>query len=122
MGVEHLSVRPQSTDQGYVYVAQRGDAYKIGFSRRSVRRRVLECDARLVLTIRTGQQPSVLEYLINHRFTDKRLPPQGTKPGDQREWFALDASDLEWLRGLSLYLEHNILRIPVDETRVSKNL
>lgn len=113
---------PVSTDCGYVYIAQVGNAFKIGFSRKSVTRRVRDCGAQLVLTIRAGQQPSVLEYLINHRFASKRLPPQGNYPGDFREWFALDADDLEWLRGLSRHLGHNILRIPTDETRDNPTL
>jgi hypothetical protein len=87
---------PVSTDAGFVYVAKRGNAYKIGFSRRSVARRCRDSHAE--------QQPSVLEYAINNRFSAKRLPPQGTKPGEQREWFALDDADIDWLRSFAEYL------------------
>jgi len=96
----------QTKDFGYVYVARRGDVYKLGFSRRNVGRQVRERHAQLVLTIPTGQRPSVLEYLLNHRFASKRLPSQGSAPGDKREWFRLDESDLDWLRGLASHLQN----------------
>ena len=88
----------RSTDSGYVYVVKRNDAYKIGFSRKGVKRRVKEAKGELILTIQTGQRPSVLEYALNRRFASKRLPPQ---PGSKREWFALDNADIAWLRGLA---------------------
>ena len=91
----------QASDCGFVYVARRGNAYKIGFSRRGVARRVRDARAVLVLTIPVIQRPSVLEYALNKRFADKRLPPQGVRDGDKREWFALTDEDLDWLRGFA---------------------
>ena len=91
----------QARDSGFVYVARRGRAYKIGFSRRNVARRVRDARAVLVLVIPTGQRPSVLEYIVNNRFTAKRLPPQGDRPGDKREWFTLTDADIDWLRGFA---------------------
>lgn len=102
--MDRLPILPQSTDSGYVYVVQRGTAYKVGFSRASVARRVRDADGLLVLTIQTGQQPASMEREIHKRFTPKRLPSRGNKPGDKREWYALDESDLDWLRGLSAYV------------------
>lgn len=102
--MNRLPVLPASTDAGYVYVVKRGEAYKIGFTRSNLTRRVREAGGSLVLTIRTGQQPSQLEYIINNRFASQRLPPQGNKPGDKREWFALTESDISWLTGLGEYL------------------
>ena len=100
--MSRLPILPKSTDAGYVYVVQRDNAYKIGFSRRDVRRRTREAGGTLVLTIRTGQRPAQLEYLINNRFADKRLPNFTDNDGGKREWFALTDSDLDWLRGLAL--------------------
>ena len=94
----------QASDCGFVYVARRGEAYKIGFSRHHVARRVCNASAVLVLTMPTGQRPSVLEYALNKRFASKRLPPQGDRDGDKREWFALTDEDLEWLRGFAASL------------------
>lgn len=120
--MDRLPQTRKTSDKGFVYVVQRGNAYKIGFTRDGLARRTRDADGTLVLTIPTGQRPAVLEYLINNRFADKRLPPQGDKPGDQREWFALSESDLAWLRGLSGFMgetvkhgsEHNIpLQTPV---------
>jgi hypothetical protein len=99
--MDRLPTLPKSTDRGYVYVAKRGNAYKIGFSRTSVARRVHDAEGVLVLTIQTGQRPSQLEYAINRRFAAKRLPDTELWG---REWFALDESDLDWLRGLSLHV------------------
>ncbi len=99
--MSRLPTRPLSTDTGYIYVVRREEAYKVGFSRKSVPRRVKTADGQLVLTIRTGQMPSTLEHLIHHRFKDKRT----TGPGSKREWFALDADDLAWLCGLEAYLK-----------------
>lgn len=104
VNMNRLPALATSTDSGYVYVVKRDNAYKIGFSRRNVARRVREARGELVLTIPTGQRPSQLEYLINNRFAAKRLPPQGLVAGDKREWFALSESDLDWLRGLSTFL------------------
>jgi len=102
--MDRLPRLPRSTDSGYVYVARRGDVYKIGFSRHNVARQCRDRGATLVLTIPCLQRPSQLEYAINHRFSHKRLPPQGTMPGDKREWFALDADDLTWLHGLAAHV------------------
>lgn len=66
--MQRLPVLPTSTDHGYVYVVQRDSAYKIGFTRRGLRRRVSDARGTLVLAIHTGQQPSQLEYLINEVF------------------------------------------------------
>ena len=104
---QRLPVLSPSTDSGYVYVVQRGGMFKLGFSRQNVARRVRDADGVLVLTIKTGQRPAQLEYLINKRFASKRLPPQGTLPGDKREWFALDDADLDWLRGLADHLNNS---------------
>ena len=60
----------------------------------------------MVLTIPVIQRPSVLEYIINNRFIAQRLPSQGDRPGDKREWFALTDADLDWLRGLTSHLTH----------------
>ena len=91
----------QASDSGFVYVARRGKAYKIGFSRRNVARRARDARAVLVLVIPTGQRPSALEYIVNKRFIAKRLPSQGDRPGDKREWFALSDADIDWLRGFA---------------------
>lgn len=102
---DRLPRLPPSTDHGYVYVVKRDNAYKIGFTRAGLARRAYDAGGTLVLTIPTGQRPSQLEYIINNRFARKRLPPQGSKPGDKREWFALGESDLDWLRGLANFLQ-----------------
>lgn len=83
---------------------QRGSAYKIGFTRNGLARRVRNSGGTLVFTIPVTQRPAQFEYLLNNRFAAKRLPPQGTKDGDKREWFALDDADLEWLRGLGCFM------------------
>lgn len=85
-----------TSDKGVVYVVKRGNAYKIGFSRSDVRRRVSAAGGTLILTIPTGQHPASLERAIHQQFAAKRT--EG--PGSKQEWFALDAADLEWLRGL----------------------
>lgn len=95
-----LPVLPASMDKGFVYAVRRGEAYKIGFSREGLRRRVRDSGGVLVLAIATGQQPASLERAIHERFEGKRLPPQGAKAGDKQEWFRLDGADLDWLRGL----------------------
>ncbi len=95
-----LPKRPLSTDTGYIYVVKRDDAYKVGFSRKNVPRRVKAADGELVLRIRTGQMPSTLEHFIHHRFRDKRIIRHGS-----REWFTLDMDDLAWLCGLETYLK-----------------
>lgn len=99
---------PHKPADGFVYVAKRGIAYKIGFSRRGVARRVKDARAELILTIPVKQRPAQLEYLINSRFASKRLPSQGDKPGDKREWFALDDADLEWLRGFASFMSETV--------------
>jgi hypothetical protein len=99
-----LPVLPASTDSGCVYVVKSNGAYKIGFTRKSLERRVRDAGGELVLTIPTGQQPSVLEYLVNQHFAAKRLPNYKENDGGKREWFALDAADLNWPRGLSASL------------------
>ena len=99
---ERLPVLPTSTDSGCVYVVKCNDAYKIGFTRKGLTRRVRDAGGVLVLTIPTGQLPSVLEYAINRRFAAKRLPNYKNNDGGKREWFALDADDLSWLRGTPL--------------------
>ena len=105
--MNRLPSLPQTTDSGFVYVAQRGEAYKIGFSRTisNVYRRCRTHKALLSVLIATGQRPSDLKYILNNHFSDKRLPPQGSNDGDKREWFALTASDLDWLRGLSAQIQ-----------------
>lgn len=101
----------QATGTGMIYVAQRGSAFKIGFSRASVRRRVADAAGVLVLTIPAGAQPASLERAIHIHFAAKRLPSQGNKPGDKREWYALDQADLDWLKGLVQHAsDHKILR------------
>ncbi len=104
MNNTRLPALPVSTDTGLIYVCKLNNVYKIGFTRRGLARRVRDSGGELVLTIPTGQRPSVLEYAINRRFAAKRLPSQGEKAGDKREWFALDNDDLAWLRGLASYL------------------
>jgi hypothetical protein len=99
--MNRLPQLPQTTDKGIIYVVQRGEAYKIGFTRASLGRRTRDAGGVLVLTIPTGQRPSQLEYLINNRFSDKRLPDIH---GSKREWFALTPADLDWLRGLADHL------------------
>lgn len=99
--MQRLPGLPKSIDKGYVYVVRhRGNskAYKIGFSRASVERRVRDAEGELVLTIPAGQRPSQLEYAINRRFANKRLPDSELWG---REWFALDSDDLAWLQGLA---------------------
>ena len=106
--MRRLPVLTQVTQYGYVYVARSGNRYKVGFSHTSagVTRRVRDARGELVLCIPAGQRPSVLEYAINRCFSSKRLPPQGDKPGDKREWFALDQADIHWLSGLAVRLNH----------------
>lgn len=99
-----LPVLPHTTDHGCVYVVQLGDIYKVGVTRNNLKRRVKACQGELVLTIPVGQHPSRLECRIHQRFADKRA--EG--PGFKQEWFKLDVSDLDWLRGLSAHLNHNI--------------
>lgn len=96
-----LPALPASTDKGHVYVVRRGDAYKIGFSRASVDRRVRDAEGELVLTLPTGQHPSQLEHAIHQRFRNKHLADIELHG---REWFSLDEADLEWLQGLAAYL------------------
>ena len=93
-------------DAGYVYVVKRGDAYKIGFSRGHVARRVKDSQSELVLTIPTGTQPASLERAIHQHFAAKRT--EG--PVFKREWFALDESDLAWLRGLVQHVSDHKMR------------
>ena len=101
--MDRLPKTRKSTDNGVVYVVKRGDAYKIGFSR-SLARRLRDLRGELVCTIPVGQRPAQLEYLLNNRFALKRLPSHGRRPGDKREWFALDADDIEWLQGFALMM------------------
>lgn len=99
--MNRLPQLPKSTDRGFVYIAKRGDAYKIGFSRAGVTRRVRDAEGELILTIPTGQRPAQLEYAINRHFAAKRLSNSELYG---REWFALDSDDIEWLRGLAKLL------------------
>ena len=92
------------SDAGIVYVVRSGERYKLGFTRSDGRRRARDAQGELIISIPVKQRPSVLEYILNKRFAHKRLPPQGNKPGDKREWFSFDESDLEWLRGLASFL------------------
>ena len=101
--MQRLPLLPKARDAGYVYVVRSGEAYKIGFTRNGIKRRVRDADGQLVLTIAAGQRPSVLEYIINNRFAAKRLPDYRSNAGGKREWFALDREDLDWLRGLSTW-------------------
>lgn len=98
--MNRLPQLPQSTDSGTIYVAQRGNTYKIGFSRASVERRVRDAEGELIITIPTGQRPSQLEYAINRHFASKRLDDAELWG---REWFALDDNDLAWLKGLAAH-------------------
>jgi hypothetical protein len=84
-----------------VYVVRHGDAYKLGFTRQGLKRRVRDAEGELVLTIPVRQSASTLEYIINNRFSSKRIPNYNNKPGGKREWFALDDADVDWLRGLA---------------------
>lgn len=102
--MSRLPATRKASDNGIIYVTQEGPAYKIGFSRKRLRRRVRESGGQLVLTIQTGQRPAQLEYLIANRFADKRLVGYKTNHGGKREWFALDEADLDWLRGLAVHL------------------
>ena len=109
--MDRLPLLPISTDKGYVYVVKRGTAYKIGFSRANVERRVRDAEGELVLTIPTGQQPSQLEYIINHRFINKRLSDTELWG---REWFSLDDNDLNWLRGFASFIRtYDLLSITI---------
>lgn len=99
-------MRP-SSDHGFVYVVKHKEVYKIGFSRSNVPRRVRASEGELLITIPTGQMPSQLEYAINHRFAAKRLPNHKPTDGGAREWFALDAADLEWLQGFARFMEES---------------
>lgn len=102
--MQRLPILNKSHDTGLVYVVERDGIYKIGFTRKGLARRIHDSGGELVIALSAGQRPSVLEYKLNNRFSAKRLPPQGTNPGDKREWFALDSEDLDWLRGLAQYL------------------
>jgi hypothetical protein len=88
---------------GYVYVLRDGPRFKVGFSRTrsGIDRRSRDCRASVVHVIPTRYPPSHVEYVINHHLAHKRLPPQGSKPGDKREWFALDHDDLAWIERLA---------------------
>jgi hypothetical protein len=103
-----------TTDQGVIYVSKQGDAYKVGFTRKGLKRRVRDSGGILVLTIPTGQAPSVLEYIINRRFAAKRLPDYKDNDGGKREWFALDAADLVWLRGLAQFISDPQDRVEIE--------
>lgn len=92
-----------ATDNGLVYVVRDGNAYKIGFTRDRLRRRARDAGGQVILTIRTGQRPSVLETIIHRRFRAKGLPDHKSNQGGKREWFALNQADIEWLKGLSDY-------------------
>lgn len=97
--------RPRSaSDAGVVYILRRGEAYKIGFTRNLPNRLARISGAELILAFYVERRPSQFEHLLNNRFSDRRLPPQGSSPGDRREWFALTTSDLEWLSGLAAHL------------------
>lgn len=96
---------PVSTAHGLVYVVQQGTAYKIGFTRRGLSRRVRDSGGRLVMTMPAGQRPAQLEYAINRRFAAKRLDNYRDNDGGKREWFALNSDDIKWLRGLAAYLK-----------------
>lgn len=64
MGLMRLPQLPTTTDNGMVYVVQRGTAFKIGFTRHNLRRRVRDAQGQLVLTLPVAQQPSILEYIL----------------------------------------------------------
>lgn len=61
-----------------------------------------------MLTIPTGPRPAILESLIHQRFASKRVDG----PKFKREWFALDDSDLRWLRGLACFIDETDQQIP----------
>ena len=84
---------------GSVYVVERNGLYKIGFSRGQEVRRARDARGRLLFTIPAGNQPSVLERIIQLRFAIRRI---NNHP--RCEWFALRPDDVEWLRGLAAYL------------------
>jgi hypothetical protein len=112
---------PKSTDTGTIYVVKRGDAYKIGFTRGRLARRVRDSGGKLVLTITTGQRPSQLEYTLNRRFFAKRLSNYADNDGGKREWFALDDEDIEWLRGLSAFARQlAVTVIPAPSARLTQ--
>lgn len=93
---------------GSVYVAERDGLHKVGFSREHVRRRVRNCGGSLVLEIPCNLPVSALENLIHRRFAQKHV--EG--PGFKREWFRLNAQDLDWLRGLAAHLSKRRLNQP----------
>jgi Meiotically Up-regulated Gene 113 (MUG113) protein len=80
---------------------RRGAVYKIGFSRANVERRVRDAEGELILVIPTGQRPSQLEYVINHRFAHERLTDTELWG---REWFTLNDDDLRWLQGFAEFV------------------
>lgn len=82
-----------------VYVAQRGNQYKVGFSRGHAQRRAYDARARLLFTIPAGDRPSVLESIIHTRFRSKAVNAH-----PRCEWFTLQPGDLDWLRGLAAHL------------------
>lgn len=90
-----------ATRFGCVYVVQREQYYKVGFSRNAIQRRARDAEGKLLFVVPAGQSPSVLERLIHQRFADKRVEDVELWG---REWFALDAGDLDWLRGLSQFI------------------
>lgn len=113
--MDRLPQLKQSTDIGVIYVVKRGRAYKIGFTRHSLKRRVRACGGVLMLTIPTKQQPSALETVLHQRFASKRT----TGPGFKREWFLLEDSDLEWLNGFASTISSGMVQ-PVDPCPIAQ--
>jgi hypothetical protein len=80
-------------EEGYVYLLQFGNEYKIGSSN-NVERRFREIktqmpyEGKIIHTITTGD-PVGIEYYWHNHFKDKRL---------KGEWFKLSASDLSYFK------------------------
>ncbi len=108
MSTSRLPQLPHSTDRGYVYVVQEDSAFKIGFTRDSLDRRVHDSGGNLVALIPTGQRPAQLEYLIANRFAAKRLHGYKDNDGGKREWYALTDDDIAWLQHLASHLNHTL--------------
>ncbi len=106
MNTSRLPQLPNSTDRGYVYVVQEDSAFKIGFTRNGLDRRVHDSGGKMVALIPTGQRPAQLEYLIANRFAAKHLHGYKDNDGGKREWYALTDDDIAWLQHLASHLNH----------------
>lgn len=87
---------PPETTDGYVYLMQSGDAFKIGMSQNPSERLrgispILPYPVNLLCIVKTEDMRS-LEVTLHERFADKRL---------NGEWFALSSEDIQYVKSLA---------------------